>query len=317
MLATWPCVGPPSRYSCTSSPNACTASSTVCALSSPERFALDAAEAVWPARSPAELEAIVAAGRIAAVLGVEGGHALEGKLDNIDRLHARGVRVLTVTWNNSNELADGCLDSHQPHGGISALGRDAVRRLNSLGMLVDVSHASERAFHAIIEASTAPVIASHSGLAAFNPFPRNLADDQLRALACNGGMVGIVFLPYFLRPGGDGATAADVVAAIDHVCQLVGPDHVGLGSDFDGFEGALAGLEDCTRLAAVAAGLKARGYPDDGIDRVLGGNFLRVWRAATAGTPAPDYCLPGLAQDGGCGSTACPRRAECGRPPAA
>lgn len=283
-------------------------------LDSFERFALDAADAVWPARSPAELEAIAGSGRIAAVLGVEGGHALEGDVGRIDRLHARGVRVFTVTWNNSNALADGCLDSSQPHSGISAAGRAAVRRLNSLGMIVDVSHASERAFHGILDASAAPVIASHSGLAAFNRFPRNLTDGQVRALAQNRGMVGIIFLPYFLRPEGKGATVADVVAGIDHVCQLVGPDHVGLGSDFDGFEGALEGLEDCSKLGAITAGLRSLGHPDEGIDKVMGGNFIRVWREVAALAPAPDYCLPGPGQDGGCGSTACPKRAECGRP---
>jgi membrane dipeptidase len=247
-----------------------------------ERLCVAAAADIAPARTPAEFGQVVASDLIAAVLGIEGGHALEGDIENVDRFFARGVRVLTVTWCNSNELADGGWDKNQPHGGLSTLGRDAVRRMNEIGMMVDVSHCSEKAFFDILDATSAPVIASHSGVAALyqHHSGRNLTDEQIRKLAQNRGVVGVVFLPAFLRPDeGKGASVEDVVNCLDHICQLVGPKYAALGSDFDGFEGALAGLEDVSRMPAIAAGLRQRGFPDADVEKILGANFLRVWDA--------------------------------------
>lgn len=251
---------------------------------------LERAEGLWQAaaadvtvcRSPAEFRQANASGRIAAILGIEGGHALEGDLDNLDRFFGLGVRVLTITWCNSNELADSNADSSRPHQGLSALGRRAVRRMNELGIVIDVSHCSDRAFFDIIGTSARPVVASHSGLRCRRDFHRNLTDDQVRALAANQGLLGMVFLPHFLREDEAEASVDDVVTGIDHVCQLVGPDHVGLGSDFDGFDGKLTGLEDAAMLPAVSAGLAARGYPEADIRRILGENFLRVWEKVCA-----------------------------------
>jgi membrane dipeptidase len=229
------------------------------------------------ARTPEEFDAAVTAGKVAGVLGVEGAHALDGRLATLDRFFEFGVRVLTLTWNNSNELADAALDKTPPHGGLSALGREAVRRCNELGVVLDLSHSSERTFFDVLETSSAPVIASHSGVKALCDFPRNLSDEQLKALAAQGGMVGIVFLPYFLRPGAENADVADVLAAIDHACAVAGPQAVGIGSDFDGYGGVTAGLEDVTRLGAITAGLVERGYAEADIRLILGGNFRRVW----------------------------------------
>jgi membrane dipeptidase len=240
------------------------------------------AESVAPARTPDEFRQAVSSGRIAAVLAVEGGHALEGKLQNLDRFFERGVRALTVTWSNSNELGDSSGDESKPHNGLSTLGRQAVRRMNELGMVVDVSHSADKTVFDILDASTAPVIASHSGIRARRDFNRNLTDEQVRAVAANGGVIGVVFLPYFLRDPEEQATIEDVLNCIDHICQLVGPAHAGLGSDFDGFGGALPGLEDATKMGAIGAGLRKRGFVEGDIARITGLNFLRVWDAVAA-----------------------------------
>jgi len=240
------------------------------------------AESVAPVRTPDEFRQAVTSGRIAAILGVEGGHALEGRLQNLDRFFERGVRVLTVTWCNSNELGDSSGDENKPHNGLTALGRQAVRRMNELGMIVDVSHSADKTVFDILDASTAPVIASHSGIRALRDFNRNLTDEQIRAIAANGGVIGIVFLPYFLREPEEQASIEDVLNCIDHICQLVGPAHAGLGSDFDGFGGALPGLEDATKMGAIGAGLRKRGFAEGDIAKITGLNFLRVWDAAYA-----------------------------------
>lgn len=232
------------------------------------------------ALTPADALDIVNSGRVAAVIGVEGGHALEGSLERLADWFFAGVRVLTVTWCNSNELADSGADANKPHNGLSALGREAVRRMNRLGMVVDVSHCSDAAFFQILDSSSAPVIASHSGVRALRDVSRNLTDEQLRALAGNRGVMGMVFLPHFLNAEESRASIADVVAGIDHVVQLVGPDYIGLGSDFDGFSGSLAGLEDVSKLPALTNRLFAKGYSETAVRNILGANFLRVWQEA-------------------------------------
>ena len=239
-------------------------------------------DSVAPVRTPDELRQAVVSGRIAAVLGVEGGHALEGRLEYLDRFFKRGVRVLTVTWCNSNELGDSGGDENKPHNGLSPLGRQAVRRMNELGMIVDVSHSADKTVFDILDASLSPVIASHSGVRARRDFNRNLTDEQIRAIAAHGGVVGVVFLPDFLREPEEQASIEDVLDCIDHVCQLVGPDHVAYGSDFDGFGGSLKGLEDVTRMPALAAGLRRRGFPEADIAKISGLNILRVWDAVTS-----------------------------------
>jgi membrane dipeptidase len=240
------------------------------------------ADTVTSVRTPGEFRQAVAAGRIAAILGVEGGHALEGRADNLDRFFERGVRVLTVTWCNSNELGDSSGDENKPHGGLSSLGRQAVRRMNELGMIVDVSHSADKTVFDILDTSLSPVIASHSGIKARRDFNRNLTDEQIRGIAGHGGVVGVVFLPYFLREPEDKATIDDVLNCIDHICQLVGPDYAGLGSDFDGFGGALPGLEDVTKMGSIGAGLRRRGFAEGDIAKIAGLNFLRVWDAVAA-----------------------------------
>jgi membrane dipeptidase len=143
-----------------------------------------------------QVRAAAARGHVAALLGVEGGHAIENSLEHLETLYRRGVRYLTLVWNNGNDWAGSSLDARR-HGGLSAFGREVVARMNALGMLVDVSHASDNTFWDVVTASTRPIIASHSCCRALAAHPRNLTDDQLRAVARTGGVVGINFFPVF------------------------------------------------------------------------------------------------------------------------
>ena len=226
-----------------------------------------------PATTVEVIQQAVRRGRIAAVLSVENGSAIDGDPANLDRLYARGVRILSLTWNQSNDLADGALE--ETHGGLTPLGRRVLARMQELRMVIDVSHLSERAFWAVLEATAGPIVATHSNAAALTPHRRNLTDDQLRALARRGGVVGVNFYPAFTG----GATIQHVLAHVDHLVRVMGADHVALGSDFDGFSQTVAGLEDVSRLPALTAGLLARGYAPDDVRKILGGNVLRVFRA--------------------------------------
>lgn len=231
---------------------------------------------IGPACTPDEMMTLVGSGRIAGILGIEGGHALEGDLDNIEIFQKRGVRIITLTWNNANEFADSCLED--TGRGLTQLGVRAVALMNKLGIIVDLSHSAPKTFYDVLEKSTAPVICSHSACRALCDHPRNLTDEQLKALAQTEGVVGIVFLPAFLRPEPEPTSLQDVLDHIQHAAEVAGIDSVALGSDFDGFGQGPAGLEDATRMPALAAGLRSRGFPEPDIRKILGENFLRVWQ---------------------------------------
>ncbi len=231
------------------------------------------------ARSPEELLDIVASGRVAAIAAIEGGHAVQGDLSLLDTFYNRGVRLITLTWNNSNQLADAAADPAKPHSGLSSLGFKALRRMNELGIIVDISHASPMTLSDVIDSSRSPVIASHSGSAAICPRSRNLSDDQLKAIASKHGVIGIIFYPPCLRIDRENASLDDILDQLDYLKKLVGPDHVALGSDFDGLMGpAPSGIEDATRYPFITAGLRQRGWSDTDIRKALGENFLRVWQ---------------------------------------
>ena len=244
--------------------------------------------------SVGELDATLAEGKIAAVIGIEGGEALQGRLGVLRLLHRLGVRLIGLTWNERNDLADGAGD-FRSGGGLSRLGAQVVREMNRLGMVVDVSHLSDAGFYDVLAVSTQPVVASHSNCRALCPHPRNLTDDQIRALAARGGVMGMNFYARFLRETGP-ATVDDVVRHIEHVAALVGPEHVGLGSDFDGINEPPQGLEDVTRLPRLIDALLRRNWKEDHVRAVLGGNMLRVfrqvWSAGEEAYPVPDP-LPG------------------------
>lgn len=274
------------------------------------------------ATNATEVRAVVARGHIAALMGVEGGHAIENSLEKLDSLYQLGVRYMTLTWNNGNEWAGSSTDPSR-QGGLTAFGRRVVQRMNELGMLVDVSHVSDATFRDVLATSTRPVIASHSSCRALSHHPRNLTDAQLRSIARNGGVVGINFYPVFLddhfreqyeelrhrlrpeidsiraryrgRPGesafevdkfvGERAESLDVpsidrlVDHIDHAVQVMGIDHVALGSDFDGISVLPAPMKDATSLPELVRALEARGYSDGDVRKILGENFLRVLTA--------------------------------------
>ncbi len=233
------------------------------------------------ALSPGDVRTIRASGRIAGILGVEGGHALEGDIGNLDRFFRRGVRILTLTWNNSNPFARSCMSRDGHRRGLTRLGREAVKRMNRLGMLIDLSHASDMTFSDVLAASSAPVICSHSACRALRRFPRNLTDRQLRVLGEADGVIGVVFLPYFLRKDYRKVSLEDVLDHIEHAASVAGVDAVALGSDFDGFsDPPPKGLEDVTRMPAVTAGLLRRGFSEPDVRRILGENFLRIWSTA-------------------------------------
>lgn len=225
------------------------------------------------ARTVGEIETAVAAGKIAAVLAIEnGGDAIQGEVEQIDWLYREGVRIMGLVWNQANALADGALEVR--HGGLTPLGRRVVRRMQDLGIAIDVSHLSPAAFWDVLAATRGPLLATHSNASAVHAHKRNLSDLQLRAMAARGGVVGVNFYPVFLG----GTTLDRVVAHIDHMVRVMGIDHVALGSDFDGIRQVPQGLEDVSRLPNLTAALLARGYTPEQAQKILGGNALRVFR---------------------------------------
>lgn len=230
-------------------------------------------KAVMPVKNWVEINEALASGKIAALLAIEGGEALEGSIGVLRMLHRLGVRGLTLTWNGRNELGDG-VGEEGTGGGLTSFGVAVVEEMNRLGMLVDVSHLSEKGFWDVMSVSGQPVIASHSNCRALCDHPRNVNDEQIRAMAEKGGVMGITFVPDFL--GGEKPSVKEVLDHIGHAVSVGGVDCVGLGSDFDGTDNLPAGLEDSARIPAVTSGLMDRGYGDDAIKKILGGNFLRV-----------------------------------------
>ncbi|MFO8059859.1 MAG: dipeptidase [Bacillota bacterium] len=223
--------------------------------------------------SAGDIHRITSAGRIACVLTIEGGEVLQGDLGVLRVLHRLGLRALGMVWNQRNFLADGVGEA-RTGGGLTNLGVEAVREMDRLGIVIDVSHLSDPGFWDVVEYAEGPFIASHSNARAVCPHPRNLTDEQIKALAAKGGVMGMNFAPDFVHP--EEATLEGVLDHVDHIAGLVGIGHIGLGSDFDGIGSTPRGLEDVTRLPQLTQGLMDRGYSDEQIRAILGGNFLRV-----------------------------------------
>jgi membrane dipeptidase len=278
-------------------------------------------EMIALALTAADVERITRSGRIAAVLTVEGGHQIDNDLAVLRMYHRLGIRSMTLTHFRNTEWADASTDK-PAHNGLTAFGKEVVREMNRIGMIVDVSHVSDKTFFDALEVSTKPVIASHSSCRALSDVPRNMTDEMLTALAKNGGVVGINFGEGFVnpqdaeklkatfmaaqedRPALTGkaldeyaeqehlkssksppmqvaATIDDVVEQIDHAVKVAGVDHVGIGSDFDGIDGPPKGLEDVSKVSALKAALKKKGYSDEDIKKIFGLNTLRVLREVT------------------------------------
>ncbi len=247
---------------------------------------LDAIRA-FAARHPAQLlfgttanhvRQAKASRRVAVFAAVEGGHAIEDSLERLRELYARGARYLTLTWNNGNAWAGSSRGLEGTRmGGLTPFGADVIAVMNQLGMIVDVSHASDTTLDDVLALSEAPVVASHSGARALNDHHRNLTDDQLRAVAAGGGVVNVNFYPKFLDAGFPAAVPMTrVIDHIAHIASVAGVAHVGLGSDFDGIPFVPVGLEDVRAMPRIAQGLLDRGFTAAETANILGGNMLKL-----------------------------------------
>lgn len=276
--------------------------------------------------NPSELSQAVKLKKLGAMLGVEGGHMIEDDLGKLDSFYRRGVRYMTLTWNNSTSWASSAWDEKlksfivTPYG-LTAFGLRVVKRMNELGMMIDVSHIGEATLRDALATSSKPVLASHSSVYALCPVPRNLKDDQIRAIAKNGGVIQVNFYSGFLDSNYmkklDGFIARHkkefdslvalkqpsyvmndfltkkypdesaglrpplsvLIDHIDYIVKLVGVDYVGLGSDFDGSESTPLGLDGVDDFPNITAALLQRGYKEKDIKKILGGNFIRVFKA--------------------------------------
>jgi membrane dipeptidase len=269
------------------------------------------------ARTADDIERIVRSGRIASLIGVEGGHAINSSL-GVLRMYAQlGARYMTLTHSKNVAWADSATDTPR-HRGLTPFGEDVIREMNRLGLLVDLSHVSTEVMEHALRVSTAPVVFTHSSARALCDSPRNVPDTVLRELKQNGGVVMVSFVPSFttpealvwenaydaerdrlgrMTPGTEASftqaveawkaghprpvvSVAQVADHIDHIRRIVGIDHVGYGSDFDGITKAPSGLEDVSKFPALTAELLRRGYSDQEVKQVLGLNLLRIMRAA-------------------------------------
>jgi len=265
-----------------------------------------------------DVEQVFASGRVASLLGAEGGHAIAGSLGVLRMLYALGVRYLTLTHNANVGWADSATDEPRA-GGLTAFGRDVVREMQRIGMLVDLSHVAVSAMHHALDVAQAPVIFSHSSARALCDSPRNVPDDVLARLPGNGGVCMVTFVPGFVsqdcatwtaglkaeaaRRGLDprnldqlfsikagweqahprpGSTLAQVADHIEHVREVAGVEHVGLGGDFDGTDEVTVGLEDVSTYPALFAELLRRGWTEPDCAALAGGNLLRALRSAEA-----------------------------------
>jgi membrane dipeptidase len=217
-------------------------------------------------------------GKVAGILSLEGAEGLQGSLATLRIMYRLGVRWIGLTWNHRNQAADG-LGEQRTGGGLTEFGVKLVQEMNRLGMLVDIAHLAPAGVRDVFELCEGPVIASHANAHAVCPVPRNLNDEQLTKLAASGGVVGVTYVPGFITTEDEPATLDMLLDHVDHIVCVAGIDHVGLGSDFDGFGGPPpTGLEDVSCLPNVTAALQQRGYADDDILKILGGNWLRVLR---------------------------------------
>jgi len=284
---------------------------------------------MWtPATTAADIRRAASEGKLAALIGLEGGYAIDEKLESVGRYYRLGVRYMSPTWTYSLSWAGSSGDAEGQVRGLNDFGRKVIHEMNRLGMLVDVSHVSDKTFWDIVEASAKPVIATHSNCRGIANVPRNLTDEMIRAIAKTGGVVCVVFYPGFVEPGwmekkdaldaeikplveeagrkavGRGSAkriardrvrereyaarlpavpVARVVDHIDHIVRLVGVEHVGVGSDFDGIQATPAGLSSVAELPNLTAELLRRGYSEEDVDKILGGNILRVMEEVERG----------------------------------
>ncbi len=264
-----------------------------------------------------DVKRIHSAGKIASLIGMEGGHSIEGSIEVLRELYSSGARYMTLTCSESNDIADSATDTPK-HDGLSDFGKDVVREMNRMGMLVDLSHTSDETMRDVLDITEAPVIFSHSSARAVCDSPRNVPDEILKRVAENGGVVMVTFVTIFvsekvctysrardaeqtrlkllfpdnpgkveeemksweLRHPRPSATLADVAGHIDHIRRIAGIDHIGIGSDFGGFKTAPVGLEDVSCFPALLGELLRCGYTREDVEKIAGRNILRVLRTA-------------------------------------
>ena len=225
------------------------------------------------ARTPADLYADKRQGRRSIMLGIENGLALNGQLQNLNHFAQRGIVYMTLCHNGDNDICDsarGC----NTHNGFSQFGQQVIREMNRLGIMVDLSHAAEKSFYDALDISSEPIVCSHSSCRALCDHPRNLTDAQMRALAAKGGVMQVTMYNGFLVKDGE-ATVADALRHLEHAIEVMGIDHVGIGTDFDG-DGGIRGLASSSDLVNLTRQLLARRYSERDIQKIWGGNFLRV-----------------------------------------
>ncbi len=216
-------------------------------------------------------------GKIGILLAIEGGDALEGSLELLRNFYRLGVRMMTLTWNKSNRIGDAALDRTKPHNGLSAFGKEVVREMEALGMLIDISHGSTKTFWDVYDNTEHPFIASHTATRAIRKHNRNLDNEQIKAIGERGGVMGIFFLPMYLSREKQ-VRIKHVIQHVNHMRDLAGIDAIALGSDFDGMSKRTKGLEHAGKLPALTEAFVAEGYSPQEIKKMLGGNFLRVFK---------------------------------------
>lgn len=244
-------------------------------LSQIEEMVKKSEHAVGIARTPSELYQLKSEGKKAIMLGIENGYAIGKDISLIKHFRERGVVYMTLCHNGDNDLCDSARGNGE-HGGLSPLGVQAVQEMNRQGMMVDLSHASEKSFYDALEVSKVPIVCSHSSSRALCDHPRNLTDEQLRALAARGGVAQVTLYSGFLRQDSP-ATICDAIGHLEHMIQVMGIDHVGIGTDFDG-DGGIIGCASASELINFTRQLLKKRYNEEDIRCIWGGNFLRVMK---------------------------------------
>ncbi len=228
------------------------------------------------ARTPEDIEANRRAGKKSILFAIENGLALNHDIRNVEHFARRGVTYITLCHNGDNDLCDAASRTTNTHGGVSQFGAEVIKEMNRLGILVDLSHGGEKSFYDALEISKTPIVCSHSSCRALCDHQRNLTDDQMRALARKGGVAHITLYPGFLRKDGE-ATILDALEHLKHAIDIMGIEHVGLGTDFDG-DGGVPGLADSSEMLNFTRHLLRRRYTDEDIEKIWGGNWLRLMR---------------------------------------
>jgi len=255
------------------------ADSMLCALHRYARENMDLGEIAY---NTDDIRSLKARGKAAMLLSIENAYCLGEDLSLVEHYYNMGVRMIGLTHNGNNDVADSCMDSLERHGGLSPFGLRVIEEMNRLGMIVDVSHASRKTCLQAVQASSAPIMASHSCVYNLKEIPRNLTDQEILAIASKGGLVQISIGRYFLSflPR-EQVGLSHLIERINYVVKLAGVDHVGIGSDFDG-GGGIVGVEDMGKMKAITAALLQEGYTSEDIAKIWGGNVMRLMDAVRA-----------------------------------